>query len=140
MKLDITHFYSPDKDWSEKYKDFTKKWIEKVTNEKYEIKDEDWRIFLNARNENPIAGIGQGALIDKEKNQSGKIKDAWKERLSPQFKEIADTKRPTEERIKKIKDVKNVLKDIVGQSRNNVFNRMLITFCPDILINIPDED
>lgn len=140
MKLDITQFYSPDKGWSENYKVFTQNWIEYVTSENKSPEDGEWKTLLNGRNENPVGGIGQGALIDKDLNQSGKIKDAWKEKLSPLLKEIAGAKDTDQEIIEKIKAVKGVLKDIVGQSRNNVFNRMLITFCPDILINIPDEN
>ena len=137
MELDITHFYLPDKYWSDRYKDFTQKWIDYVASGKGSPQDNDWKIFLNGRNENPVGGIGQGALIE---DQPDKIKNAWKEKLFPLFEKIAGAKDTDQEIIKKIKAVKGVLKDIVGQSRNNVFNRMLITFCPDILINIPDEN
>lgn len=128
---------------------FTSKWINYVKSSTYSnsISENDWNQFFSQTN--PVAGIDRGAMQDRMKLKDGyretneriSFLSNWNETILPILKDIINP--DSENRIEKIKNVRNTIRNIIvqggGRNTKAAINRMLITFCPDILIRIPNE-
>ena len=149
MKLLEICLQLPDVDVSE-FRMFTSKWISYVkssTNSR-SISETDWNQFFSQTN--PVAGIDRGAMQDRmklkdgyrETNERSSFLSNWNETILPIIKEIINP--DSENRIDKIKNVRDTIRNIIvqggGRNTKTAINRMLITFCPDLLIRIPNED
>lgn len=139
----------PDVDISE-FQRFTSKWISYVrsSTKSNNISEMEWNLFFSQTN--PVAGIDRGAMQDQNKEKNGyrernerrSFVSNWDKTILPILKEIINP--DSENRIEKIKNVRNTVRNIIvqggGRNTKAAINRMLITFCPDILIRIPNED
>lgn len=139
----------PDVDISE-FQRFTSKWISYVrsSTKSNNISEMEWNLFFSQTN--PVAGIDRGAMQDQNKEKNGyrernerrSFVSNWDETILPILKDIINP--DSENRIEKIKNVRNTVRNIIvqggGRNTKAAINRMLITFCPDILIRIPNED
>lgn len=139
----------PDEDVSE-FQRFTSKWINYVqsnTNSN-SISETDWNQFFSQTN--PVAGVDRGAMQDRIKQKDGyretnerrSFVSNWDETILPIIKDIINP--DSENRIEKIKHVRDTIRSIIiqggGRNTKAAINRMLVTFCPDKLIRIPNED
>ena len=139
----------PDVDVSE-FRKFTSKWINYVKSSTHSssISETDWNQFFSQTN--PVAGIDRGAMQDRmklkdgyrETNERRSFVSNWDETILPIIKDIINP--DSENRIDKIKKVRDTIRNIIvqggGRNTKAAINRILITFCPDILIRIPNED
>ena len=139
----------PDIDGSE-FRLFTSKWINyvKSSTNSSNIPESDWNQFFSQTN--PVAGIDRGAMQDRmklkdgyrETNERSSFVSNWNETILPIIKDIINP--DSENRIEKIKNVRETIRNIIiqggGRNTKAAINRMLITFCPDILVGIPNED
>ncbi len=139
----------PDIDVSEFHR-FTSKWINYVKSNTTSdnIPESDWnQLFTRS---NPVAGIDRGEMQDRIKQRNGERKtnerrsfvSNWNKIFLPILKGIINP--DSGNRIEKIKDVRDTMRNVIiqggGRNTKAAINRMLITFCPDILIRIPNED
>lgn len=139
----------PDIDVSEFHK-FTSKWINYVKSNTTSdnIPESDWnQLFTRS---NPVAGIDRGEMQDRIKQRNGEREtnerrtfvSNWNKTFLPILKGIINP--DSGNRIEKIKDVRDTMRNVIiqggGRNTKAAINRMLITFCPDILIRIPNED
>ena len=139
----------PDIDVSEFHK-FTSKWINYVKSNttSENIPETDWnQLFTRS---NPVAGIDRGEMQDRIKQRNGEREtnerrsfvSNWNMTFLPILKDIVNP--DSENRIEKIKNVRDIMRSVVikggGRNTKAAINRMLITFCPDILIRIPNEE
>lgn len=139
----------PDIDVSEFHK-FTSKWINYVKSNTTSdnIPESDWnQLFTRS---NPVAGIDRGEMQDRiklkngdrETNERHSFVSNWDKIFLPILKGIINP--DSGNRIEKIKDVRDTMRNVIiqggGRNTKAAINRMLITFCPDILIRIPNED
>lgn len=139
----------PDIDVSEFHR-FTSKWINYVKSNTTSdnIPESDWnQLFTRS---NPVAGIDRGEMQDRIKQRSGEREtnerrsfvSNWNKIFLPILKGIINP--DSGNRIEKIKDVRDTMRNVIiqggGRNTKAAINRMLITFCPDILIRIPNED
>ena len=139
----------PDIDVSEFHR-FTSKWINYVKSNTTSdnIPESDWnQLFTRS---NPVAGIDRGEMQDRIKQRNGEREtnerrsfvSNWNKTFLPILKGIINP--DSGNRIEKIKDVRDTMRNVIiqggGRNTKAAINRMLITFCPDILIRIPNED
>lgn len=139
----------PDIDVSEFHR-FTSKWINYVKSNTTSdnIPESDWnQLFTRS---NPVAGIDRGEMQDRIKQRNGEREtnerrsfvSNWNKIFLPILKGIINP--DSGNRIEKIKDVRDTMRNVIiqggGRNTKAAINRMLITFCPDILIRIPNED
>lgn len=139
----------PDIDVSEFHR-FTSKWINYVKSNTTSdnIPESDWnQLFTRS---NPVAGIDRGEMQDRiklkngdrETNERRSFVSKWNKTFLPILKGIINP--DSGNRIEKIKDVRDTMRNVIiqggGRNTKAAINRMLITFCPDILIRIPNED
>ena len=139
----------PDIDVSEFHR-FTSKWINYVKSNTTSdnIPESDWnQLFTRS---NPVAGIDRGEMQDRiklkngdrETNERHSFVSNWNKIFLPILKGIINP--DSGNRIEKIKDVRDTMRNVIiqggGRNTKAAINRMLITFCPDILIRIPNED
>lgn len=139
----------PDIDVSEFHR-FTSKWINYVKSNTTSdnIPESDWnQLFTRS---NPVAGIDRGEMQDRIKQKNGEREtnerrsfvSNWNKIFLPILKGIINP--DSGNRIEKIKDVRDTMRNVIiqggGRNTKAAINRMLITFCPDILIRIPNED
>ena len=138
----------PDND-NNSFRSYTSKWINYVRTEtkSSDIPQAEWDLLFGRTN--PVAGIDRGELLDVAKyangeritNEKRSIIYNWDDRLLPLLKTIINP--DNEDRIKRIKEVRDVIRTIIlennGRNMKIAINRLLTTFCPDILIRIPDE-
>lgn len=139
----------PDVDVSE-FQKFTSKWINYVKSNTTSdnIPESDWnQLFTRS---NPVAGIDRGEMQDRIKQRNGEREtnerrsfvSNWNKIFLPILKGIINP--DSGNRIEKIKDVRDTMRNVIiqggGRNTKAAINRMLITFCPDILIRIPNED
>lgn len=136
--MELKDYYAPNTSWSTEYDAFTRKWRGYLDKDSQTIDPKEWNIFLSGVKDNPVASIGQGAFISKDgKEEPQKIKDNWSH-ISEKIKNIAPG---TITLGKDLQEIKNFIVDkIGGANRNLAINRILITFFPNFLINIPNED
>ena len=139
----------PSADTSE-FRSFTSKWINfvKSNSNGNDIPEKDWNQLFSRTN--PVAGIDRGEMQDRIKQKNGyretnerrSFVSNWDSTLLPIIKDIINP--DSENRIKKIKHVRDTMRDVIilggGRNTKAAINRILITFCPDILIRIPNED
>lgn len=139
----------PDIDVSEFHR-FTSKWINYVKSNTTSdnIPESDWnQLFTRS---NPVAGIDRGEMQDRIKQRNGEREtnerrsfvSNWNKIFLPILKGIINP--DSGNRIEKIKDVRDTMRNVIiqggGRNTKAAINRMLITFCPDIFIRIPNED
>lgn len=139
----------PDVDVSEFHR-FTSKWINYVKSNTTSdnIPESDWnQLFTRS---NPVAGIDRGEMQDRIKQRNGEREtnerrsfvSKWNKTFLPILKGIINP--DSGNRIEKIKDVRDTMRNVIiqggGRNTKAAINRMLITFCPDILIRIPNEE
>lgn len=130
---------------SQSFFDFTKKWIDFVVSKKSssDIKEEDWAKFFDSSN--PVAGINWGRLDDIYKNRSVNervsIIGKWDPDIRPFIEATINITNPSD-KVVKINELYKLLYDIIiaggGRERPIAINRMLATFFPDYLVNIPN--
>lgn len=139
----------PDIDVSE-FWSFTSKWIDYAKSDinSSSIPETDWNQLFSQTN--PVAGIDRGEMQDRIKQKNGYRETNerrsfvynWNSIFLPIIKDIVNPN--SENRIEKIKKVRDTMRSIIvqggGRKTKAAINRMLITFCPDILIRIPNED
>lgn len=139
----------PDIDVSEFHR-FTSKWINYVKSNTTSdnIPESDWnQLFTRS---NPVAGIDRGEMQDRIKQRNGEREtnerrsfvSNWNKIFLPILKGIINP--DSGNRIEKIKTVRDTMRNVIiqggGRNTKAAINRMLITFCPDILIRIPNEE
>lgn len=151
MNMSLLEFCQqlPDIDVSEFHR-FTSKWINYVKSNTTSdnIPESDWnQLFTRS---NPVAGIDRGEMQDRIKQRNGEREtnerrsfvSNWNKIFLPILKGIINP--DSGNRIEKIKDVRDTMRNVIiqggGRNTKAAINRMLITFCPDILIRIPNED
>ena len=100
--------------------------------------------------DNPVAGIDRGEMQDRiklkngdrETNERHSFVSNWDKTFLPILKEIVSP--DSKNRIEMIKTVRDTMRNVIiqggGRNTKAAINRMLITFCPDILIRIPNEE
>ena len=139
----------PDVDVSE-FQKFTSKWINYVKSNTAgdNIPETEWNHLFTRTN--PVAGIDRGEMQDRiklkngdrETNERHSFVSNWDKTFLPILKDIVSTK--TKNRIEMIKTVRDTMRNVIiqggGRNTKAAINRMLITFCPDILIRIPNEE
>ena len=139
----------PDVDVSEFHR-FTSKWIiyVKSNTTSDNIPETEWNHLFTRTN--PVAGIDRGEMQDRIKQRNGDIEtnerhsfvSNWDKTFLPILKGIINP--DSGNRIEKIKDVRDTMRNVIiqggGRNTKAAINRMLITFCPDILIRIPNEE
>ena len=139
----------PDVDVSEFHR-FTSKWINYVKSNTTSdnIPESDWnQLFTRS---NPVAGIDRGEMQDRiklkngdrETNERHSFVSNWDKTFLPILKDIVSP--DSKNRIEMIKNVRDTMRNVIiqggGRNTKAAINRMLITFCPDILIRIPNEE
>lgn len=139
----------PDVDVSEFHR-FTSKWINYVKSNTTSdnIPESDWnQLFTRS---NPVAGIDRGEMQDRIKQRNGEREtnerrsfvSNWDKTFLPILKDIVSP--DSKNRIEMIKNVRDTMRNVIiqggGRNTKAAINRMLITFCPDILIRIPNEE
>ena len=151
MNMSLLEFCQqlPDIDVGEFHR-FTSKWINYVKSNTTSdnIPESDWnQLFTRS---NPVAGIDRGEMQDRIKQRNGEREtnerrsfvSNWNKIFLPILKGIINP--DSGNRIEKIKDVRDTMRNVIiqggGRNTKAAINRMLITFCPDILIRIPNED
>ena len=140
---------------SQEFFDFTNKWIDFVVSRKQsrDISDDDWQ-KLFTRN-NPVAGIDRGEMLDKAMiptkngkeeritNERKSFRNKWDSDIRPKIEDIINTKEESE-KIVKAKELSQlilqIIKDGGGRKMQVAINRILVTFFPDLFINIPNPD
>jgi len=139
----------PDVDVSE-FQKFTSKWINYVKSNTAgdNIPETEWNHLFTRTN--PVAGIDRGEMQDRIKQRNGEREtnekrsfvSNWNKIFLPILKGIINP--DSGNRIEKIKDVRDTMRNVIiqggGRNTKAAINRMLITFCPDILIRIPNEE
>lgn len=146
--LDICH-QLPDVDVSE-FQKFTSKWINYVKSNTAgdNIPETEWNHLFTRTN--PVAGIDRGEMQDRiklkngdrETNERHSFVSNWDKTFLPILKDIVSP--DSKNRIEMIKTVRDTMRNVIiqggGRNTKAAINRMLITFCPDILIRIPNEE
>ena len=139
----------PDVDVSE-FQKFTSKWINYVKSNTAgdNIPETEWNHLFTRTN--PVAGIDRGEMQDRiklkngdrETNERHSFVSNWDKTFLPILKEIVSP--DSKNRIEMIKTVRDTMRNVIiqggGRNTKAAINRMLITFCPDILIRIPNEE
>lgn len=139
----------PDVDVSE-FQKFTSKWINYVKSNTAgdNIPETEWNHLFTRTN--PVAGIDWGEMQDRiklkngdrETNERHSFVSNWDKTFLPILKEIVSP--DSKNRIEMIKTVRDTMRNVIiqggGRNTKAAINRMLITFCPDILIRIPNEE
>ena len=139
----------PDVDVSE-FQKFTSKWINYVKSNTAgdNIPETEWNQLFTRTN--PVAGIDRGEMQDRiklkngdrETNERHSFVSNWDNTFLPILKDIVSP--DSKNRIEKIKTVRDTMRNVIiqggGRNTKAAINRMLITFCPDILIRIPNEE
>lgn len=139
----------PDVDVSE-FQKFTSKWINYVKSNTAgdNIPETEWNHLFTRTN--PVAGIDRGEMQDRiklkngdrETNERHSFVSNWDKTFLPILKDIVSP--DSKNRIEKIKTVRDTMRNVIiqggGRNTKAAINRMLITFCPDILIRIPNEE
>ncbi len=139
----------PDVDVSE-FQKFTSKWINYVKSNTAgdNIPETEWNHLFTRTN--PVAGIDRGEMQDRiklkngdrETNERHSFVSNWDKTFLPILKDIVSP--DSKNRIEMIKTVRDTMRNVIiqggGRNTKAAINRMLITFCPDILIRIPNEE
>ena len=139
----------PDVDVSE-FQKFTSKWINYVKSNTTgdNIPETEWNHLFTRTN--PVAGIDRGEMQDRiklkngdrETNERHSFVSNWDKTFLPILKDIVSP--DSKNRIEMIKTVRDTMRNVIiqggGRNTKAAINRMLITFCPDILIRIPNEE
>ena len=139
----------PDVDVSE-FQKFTSKWINYVKSNTAgdNIPETEWNHLFTRTN--PVAGIDRGEMQDRiklkngdrETNERHSFVSNWDKTFLPILRDIVSP--DSKNRIEMIKTVRDTMRNVIiqggGRNTKAAINRMLITFCPDILIRIPNEE
>lgn len=139
----------PDVDVSE-FQKFTSKWINYVKSNTAgdNIPETEWNHLFTRTN--PVASIDRGEMQDRiklkngdrETNERHSFVSNWDKTFLPILKDIVSP--DSKNRIEMIKTVRDTMRNVIiqggGRNTKAAINRMLITFCPDILIRIPNEE
>ena len=136
---------------SQLFFDFTQKWIYYVTSKKTstQITTDEWSELFGRRN--PVAGLDWAEMQDEVKVRNGQMRKTnekksiisnWDSSIRP-FIEATISITDSSSKIAKIKDLEKLLHHTIkdGGGRNMVIaiNRILITFFPDYLVRIPNN-